>query len=92
MSTNFEKEMSSEGALISGEVILESFSNLLDYYPLVLGASLRRLSELLNQPVKDILAQLEEQEGMLGVLEISSKQLSAGKEVLGSLLGLNVEE
>ena len=88
---NFEQELSDEGALISGEVILESVSQLLDYYPLVLGASLRRLSELLDQPVKDILTRLEEEQGMSGVLETSINQLSAGREVLGSLLGITKE-
>jgi hypothetical protein len=89
---DFEEEMLTESALISGEVILDSLEQMLGYYPLVLGASLRKLSELLDQPIYEVLAQLEEEQGLVGVLESSNKQLSASKEVLGSFLDKFIEE
>jgi len=83
---DFEEEMLNESAIISGEVILDSLEKMLGYYPLILGASLRKLSELLDQPVYEVLAQLEEEQGLVGILETSNSQLSAGKEVLGAAL------
>ena len=84
---DFEEEMLNESAIISGEVILDSLEQMLGYYPLILGASLKKLSELLDQPVYEVLAQLEEEQDLVGILESSNNKLSAGKEVLGSALG-----
>jgi len=92
VSIEFEDDMLNESAIISSESILDSLEQMLGYYPLVLGSALRKLSELLNQPVYEVLAQLEEEQGLVGVLESSNNQLTASKEVLGSFLDKMVEE
>lgn len=80
---SFEEEFTSEGALISGEVILGSLGKMLEYYPLVLGSALRRLSELSGMPTLEVLTQLEQEHDLVGVLQSSANQLTAGREVLG---------
>lgn len=89
---DFEKEILAESAAISGEIILESFGQLLEYYPLVLGALLNKTSILLGQPIHVILDQLEEELGITGRFESITKKLSASREVLGSFLGEFFEE
>jgi hypothetical protein len=80
---NFEEEFTNESALISGEMILESLGTMMQYYPLVLGSALRKLSELSGQPVQLVLSQLEQEHNLVGVLQSSKDKLSASKEVLG---------
>ena len=92
MSMNFEKEFTNEGALISGEIILESFATMLDYYPLMLGSALRKLSEFSGLPVLEILTKLEEENNLVGVLQTSKNQLTAGREVLGSVINKIIQD
>jgi hypothetical protein len=89
---DFEQQLSQEGSFISGEVILESFQVLLEYYPILLGASIIKLSQLLGQSAQEVLALLEEEQGMTEVLKPTMNKLNAGREVLGSLLGLNTKD
>jgi len=84
---SFEEEFTNESAFISGEVILGTFGKMLEYYPMVLGSALRELSVMSGKSVLELLKRFEEENDLVGVLEDSQNQLTAGREVLGSVLG-----
>ena len=86
MSSDFEVQFDNESAYISGEVILQSLGQMLEYYPLVLGSALRMLCEISGKTPSELLLQLEQEHGLVGVLESSHGQLVAGREVLSSLI------
>ena len=83
---SFEEEFTNESAFISSEVILGTFGKMLEYYPMVLGSALRELSIMSGQTVLELLRKFEEEHGLVGVLQDSQNQLTAGREILGFAL------
>ena len=72
--------------VIAGDVGFDALEALMNYYPTMLGNCLRVISTVTGQSVQEVRLEMEQDSGLSGILEISMKQLTASRDVIGSLL------
>jgi len=72
--------------MIAGDVGFDALESLMTYYPAMLTNCLSVISEMTGESIMDVKSAMERKLDLVGVQEQSMKQLTASRDVIGSLL------